>query len=801
MRTWPLDLRHAVRLLSLNSGLTLTALVTLALGIGATTALFSIVHGVLLRPIPLAEPHRLVRVSEFHQGANAAVRGALLTAFTLQNWTASRTLEALATYNSNDYTWTTDTSATRVEGASVDPVLFALLRVKPAVGRFFTDADTLPGANPVLVLSDRFWRERFGGNPGALGQIVRLSDTPYEIVGVAPPGFAFPGPGALFWTPRTRPKPGEISITLAIGRLQPGATIAQAEAEGTAAARREGRSVIHELLLGKGGPPHVRVRTILDEATAHVRPALLVLTAGVLLVLVIGCANVTNLLLSRGVGRRRELAVRAALGASRGRLTRLLLMESLLLAVAGGAAGVFLAWLVIGALPSLAPSDFPRLDNVAVNVTVLGAGLLASLAAGLLSGLLPALRAGRADLSIGLRDDDARSAGMASPRLRFMLLVGEAAAAVVLIVGAAVLVEGFVRLSRVDPGYNPANVLTARVYLTGATAAPGRRVAFVESLLARVRTALGVAAAGAGNMAPFGESVFVSGTQSRPDQLEIRAVSHVVTPGYAEALGLRLRSGRFIAPDDAGSATEAIMVNETFARTAFRDDKPVVGREFHGFGSKSPGRIVGIVGDVLKEGPESAPQPEVYGTHAEGRAITREINLIVRTSGDPLAFAPILQQLVRAEDPQAAVDEIAALADRLSLSMAAPRFFATVLVAFAALAVTLAAVGLYGVLSYLVSQRRRELGIRAALGAGRRDLMALVLRTGLGATILGLGAGLVMSWIAASLMRRLMPGLGAIDPLPFATAAVLLLAVAATACLVPARRAASSDPLEALRHE
>ena len=799
MRTWPLDLRHAARLLSLNSGLTITALATLALGIGATTALFSIVDGVLLRPIPLAEPDRLVRVSEFHSGANAPVRGALLTNFTLQNWTSSRTLEGLATYNSNDYTWTTETGASRVKGASVAPALFDLLRVKPASGRFFTDADALAGANPVLVLSDRFWRERFGADHAALGRVVRLNDSSYEIVGVAPPGFAFPGPGAMFWTPRTHLKPEDVSVAFALGRLRPGATIAQAEAEGTAAARRQGRSVIHDLLLGTGGPPRVRVRTMLDEATARVRPALLVLTAGVFLVLVVGCANVTNLLLSRGVGRRRELAVRTALGATRSRLTRLLLFESLLLATTGGALGVFLAWLLIGTLPSLAPSDFPRLDNVSMNAPVLGVGLLASLAAGLLSGLLPALRLCRGNPSIALRDDDARSAGLASSRLRFLLLVGEAAAAVVLIVGAAILVESFIRLARVDPGYDPTNVLTARVYLTGAAATPERRVAFVESLLGRIRHTPGVVAAGAGNMAPFGESVFISSHQG--PRSEMRAVDHVVTPGYAEGLGLRLREGRVIRPSDVGAPVNALMVNETFARASFTDGRPVIGRAFSGMRHSGPGQIVGIVGDVLKDGPEGAPQPEIYGTHAAGRPITREINVIIRTTGDPLAFAPTLQQLVRAEDRQAAVDEIAALADRLSLSMAAPRFFATVLAAFATLAVTLAAVGLYGVLSYLVSQRRRELGIRAALGASRRELMALVLRQGVGATIVGLGAGLALSWVAASIMRRLISGIGAPDLTPFAAASVVLLVVAATACLIPARRAASSDPLEALRHE
>jgi putative ABC transport system permease protein len=803
------DIRQAIRGLARSKATSFAAFLTLSLGLGITAALVSVVDGVLLRPLPYPESEQLVRVSEQH-GTAVSPLGNNLSNLTLDAWDTSGTLDGLGTYSPEGFLWRTNDGAEQILGGRLSPSVFRVLRVAPHRGRFFRDEEAQEGRDAVVVLSHALWQERFGGRDDVLGRRVRIDDRDVEIVGIAGPGFAFPTHEARLWTPQVRPPrtTAKIQVFPAIGRLKPGVTAARAASEATAATRGVDRPPVADLLFGKGGPVEVRVVSALDDVTGGVKPALVALTAGVVLVLLVGCANVANLLLSSGVARRRELAVRAALGASRGRLLRLILIECGLLAGLGLGAGLMLALFIVDALPVLAPADFPRLDAVTLDGRVVAISAIAALVATAIAGLLPAWRASRAALSLTMKDDDGRSAGLSSARLRSGLLVSEAALALVLAVGASLLVRSVDNLRQVDGGYNPANVLVATVHVTGATDAPAGKVAFVDAVLQRLRAVPGVVTAGAGNMTPFGGATYLSAF-SLPtpgpagERVLARAASNVVTPGFAEALGLRLVEGRLFTAADPTSGGPLI-VSETFARSYLRDGRPVVGRPFPirlREGKVPAGTIVGVVRDIRPDGPKSEPRSEIYSLAGLDISIRRDITVVVRTTGDPLAAARPLRDIVRGVDPNAAVVEVGTLAGSLSASIAAPRFFATVLGTFATLALVLAAIGLYGVLSYSVTLRRRELGIRAALGASRRDLLGLVVRQGLLATGAGLAIGLGLSVVAARLMRTLLFGIEPIDVPSFAASAGLLLAVGLAACLIPARRAAASDPRVALQDQ
>jgi len=803
------DLRHALRLMSRAPGFTIAALVTLALAIGVNTAVFSAVYGVLLRPLPYADADRIVRLSELHPGGAAIVSDARLSNLTFDAWRENaRTIEAAAAYSSQSYTLGGVVEPVRLEGAPVSPSLFGLLGVTPAAGRFFRDDDAVRGAARVVVLSHALWQSRFGGDPSAIGQTMLLDSDVHEIVGVAPAWFYFPDRDAQLWTPYVLPSGGQgsISVMYVVARLKPGVSVEQAAAEGTSAARSVKRPMAAELMFGKGGPVEVRVRRLVDQITRGIRPAMLVLTAAVGLVLLIACANVANLLLARGVARSRELAVRAAIGAGRGRLARQLLTESVALSLFGGALGVFLAWGLMKALPAWAPAELPRLDDVRLDVRVLAFAVIVSVVAGALAGVLPAVRAARTQLTSALRSNDQRSAG-GGERVRSLLLASEAAVSVLLLIGAALLVRSFVALVNVNPGYDATNVLTGRVYLSGSAATPERRQQIVEALIDRIRSSPGVVAAGAGSMAPLNASTAISGFEFRPsagsDPVVARALYYVVTPGYAEALGLRKIEGRLLEPPDSTSAIQAMVVNEAFVKSYMNDGLPVAGRRYPGLLSDKglTTEVVGVVGSVLKDGLDREARPEMYLAHSKTRGITREINLLIRTHGDPAAFVPTLRAIVRDVEPTAALGEAGTLASRVSASVAQPRFATAILAAFAALAMALAATGLYGVLSYSVTQRRREIGIRTALGATRANVIGLVVRQGLRSTVGGLVLGLVLSAFVTRLLQPLLFGITPLDLPSFALTPLLLLVVALVACLVPARRAAATDPAVTLRGE
>jgi predicted permease len=824
MTTLLQDVRYALTMMRKNPGFTMAGLLTLGLGIGATTAVFSIVYGVLLRPLPYVEPSRIVRLSEEHPGAVSPLRAPMLSNLTYYAWSAApRTIEQFAAYTSSAYTVARDGASVRLQGAQVTPSLFAMLGESPALGRFFRQEEAAnPNAPPtVAVLSNRGWREHFNADPAIVGRGIIIDGTAASIVGVAKPGLAFPDSDALLWTPLAIFPPtagavagraGRMSVMFGLARLKPGVTPAQAEAEGTAAARSTVRPMAANLLFGNGGPPVVHVRGMVNEMTSRVRPALLVLAAGVVCVLLIACANVANLFLSRGVARERELTVRAAIGASRGRIVRQLLTESLVLSAIGGALGLGLASALVSAAPAIAAAGFPRLDAVRVDGRAIACAIAATIATAIVSGLAPALRGARVNLNDSLRGGDGASGGgfrsARSGRLRDTLLASEAAFAVLLLVGATLLARSFVKLTHVDAGYTPDGVLAVQVFVPGGNGneIADRTQAAIQPLLERVRAIPGVTAAGAGNMMPLDNATMIAGFPApwkRPgtEPTNARALLYLVTPGYQDALGLRVREGRVFTDADRASGTRAWVVNQEFARLylppqalGYRFEQPSDTRPV-------PVEIVGIVANVLKDGNDRKPQPEVYQlVRDRAQAFGSRFEISIRTAEAPALVAPAVRALVHDAVPSAAIETVP-LSRRVAESVDQPRFAAAVLAAFALLALMLASVGLYGVLSYGVSQRRRELGVRAALGASPRDLVAIVVREGLTVAAVGLAAGLAGAALVTRFMQDALFGVQPLDAASFMAAPLLLLAVAAIACVLPASRAASTDPARALRAE
>jgi putative ABC transport system permease protein len=822
METLLQDVRYALVSMKRNKGFTTAGLLTLALGIGATTAVFSIVYGVLLRPLPYPEPDRLVRLSEDHPGANSPLQQPMLSNLTYHAWRGSRTLEQFAAYRSQQYTVALPASPFRLAGAAVTPSLFALVGQTPALGRFFLEDEAREGANAVAVLSDRGWRQHFAADPGVIGRGVVIDGKPFQIIGVARAGFAFPDGDALMWTPLEvmLPAPdavagqrGRMTVIFALARLRPGVAPQQAEAEGTAAARSTIRPMAANLLFGVGGAPVAHVRGLAWEMTARIRPALLVLAASVVFVLLIACANVANLFLSRGIARQRELTVRAAIGASRERLARQLLTESLVLSSFGGALGLALAWALVRSAPLLAARDFPRLDAIAVDARVVAFALVASVLTAIVSGLAPALRGSRFNLAKSLNGGDGATAGgfrdRRARRLRDGLLAAEAAFAVLLLVGAMLLARSFIRLTEVDTGYSARNVLAAEIYVPGGDAADQGDAmdATVQAMLQRARALPGVIAAGASNMMPLDGATAIAAFPSPwmaagGEPRTARSFQYSITPGYAEALGLRLKKGRFFSERDRSTGVREWIVNEEFARQYLPPD-PIGYQWTPPAAGTAPGRtneIVGVVANTLKNGNDTAVQSEHYNVPQAPVRFYGRFEIVARTAGDPSSVAPQLRALARELAPTSAVETVV-LSQRLAESMDQPRFAMTVLVAFAVLALALASVGLYGVLSYGVSQRRREMGLRAALGASRRRLMALVIGEGLAVTSIGLAAGLIGAALVTRLMQGALFGIAPLDLMSFAAAPLALVPVAIASAALPALRAASTDPAEALRCE
>ncbi len=814
MHTFWQDLRYGARMLVKQPGFTLIAVLALALGIGANTALFSVINTVLLGPLPFPEPERLMTVGV--KDLRTGTEPGSMSYPDFADWRAKSTsFEGMAVYRTTGLTLTEVSEPIRLDTAIVSAELFNVLRVGPAQGRVFTADEDKPGTR-VVVLGHNLWQRRFNADPAIVGRALTLNNQSYTVIGVMPAGFQFPiqSEAVELWTtvavdmtttdgsePMTSERGNH--YLQAIGRLKPGVPReqAQAELENIAAALRTqfpdtntnfGASLI----------------SLADDLVGDVRLALWMLFGAVGFVLLIACANVANLLLARAATRHREIAVRSALGANRWRVVRQLLTESLLLACLGSALGWFVALWGTELLVALSPSDLPRVGEIALDGRVLGFTLMIAMATGVLFGLVPALQASRSNLAEDLKEGGrGASDGLRRNRLRGALVIAEVAIALILMVGAGLLVNSFWRLRQVNPGFDARNVVTMRVNLPAARYTDPQIVEFYERLQARLQQLPGVRAASAGMLLPLGNGQMVTtfGIEGRPvaQSQQPRTNAHIVAPGYFDAMGIRLVKGRDFTVRDTATANQVVIVNETLARRNFPNEDPI-GKRIRPGVSAGPGdapmrEIIGVVGDVRFRRLSEAPNSEVYLPHAQ--VPVNGMALVVRADGDPHGVIGAVRNEVLTMDSNLPVHSVRLLDEFIGNSLAQQRFSTLVLLLFALVALLLTAVGLYGVVAYSVTQRTHEIGIRVALGAQTRNALALVLRQGMMLSLTGVGIGLAGSFVLTRFLQTLLFGVRANDPLTFALIAVLLLAVALVACYIPARRATKVDPMVALRCE
>ena len=813
MDTFLQDIRHGLRVLIKNPGFTAVALGTLTLGIGATTAVFGVVNATLLRPLPYPDADRLVRIQEEHPMNRGREMPAFMTSDTLEAWRENpQAIDQIAGYTGRSFTYQDESEPVRVRGAAVSPALFPLLRATAWLGRVFTEDEEASAAQPVAVLSYARWQTRHDADPRVLGRLITLDDVSYSVIGVMPEGFYFPDRETEIWipltltTPQQRPGQRFIIAFSGLARLKDGVSLAQAEAEGQTIVGRQA-----PLAPGMAAPT-LRLVGFHDEMVGDVRPALLALMAAVGFVLLIATANLANLLLARGAARQRELAVRAAIGAGRGRLIRQLVTESVALSVIGGGLGLAAAYWILGVLPSFAPAGIPGLGEAGIDATVLAFALAASVGAGVLFGTVPALQASRFDLVRALNEGAAQMGGgfrfRRGNRTRSVLVVAEVALALMLLVGAGLLVRSFVTLATVDPGFDPTNVLTVELNLprpqySDLTAAN----ALFDQVLERTAGRPGVEAVGLVSSLPLtpGESLIafrIQGQAAPTSREEMTAARpQLVSPGYLDAMGLRLVAGRFVTDQDTDSSPRVFVVNEAFASAYFPGEE-VVGQRLN-LGRGEPTEIVGVVGDVHHRGLDSRPQPELYFSYRQslsGQGAPRA-SIVARTTGDPLALVPFLRQDILDLNPSLPIDNVMTMEARLSSSVAQPRFYALVLGVFAAGALALAMVGIYGVLAYTVSRRSREIGLRMALGADGGRIRNLVVRQGALLVGVGVAFGLAGALVTTRALESLLFGVTTLDLPTLVAVPVVLVTVAIVACYVPVRRATRVNPMDALRYE
>ena len=810
-RLWQ-DVKFGARMLAKQPGFALLAMLTLALGIGANTAIFSVVQTVLLRPLPFAEQERLVALWKRDTTANQPF--VELSYAEVRDWgQQAQSLSGVsvmpATVYGYGYVLTGRGDAVQLESAKVSGNFFSVLGAQAATGRVLNESDDVLNGPKVVVISDRLWRERFNADPQLIGKSIMLSEANYTLIGIMPAKFEYPK-GVDLWLPfktvvdsRAVERYGFRFLT-AVGRLKPGVTFAQAEAElNTVVARI---AAAHPETEANGH------RIVITPLAAHLfgdaRPALWALLAATGMLLLIAAANIANLSLARAMARRREFAVRAALGAGRRRLLRQVLTESGMLALGGGLGGVALAFWLVRLLVRVAPADIPRIEEVSLNLPALLFSLGATLATALLCGLVPALAAARLDLNQALNEGGGRMAGAQSGRrTRNALVIAEVAVTVVLLAGATLILRSFVNLRRLDPGFDASNTLTMHLRLQGTRyATPEARREFFRRLIERLEAKPGVEAASAVLIRPMeghaGWDVsFALEGQSEAEARKNRVPNfEAVTPHYFRTIRLPLRAGREFSEFDTETSEPVVIISETMARTLFGAGVDPIGRRLKlDLRDEKPRAIVGVVGDTRYRALQDA-RFDMYIPFAQwGPGFVN--HFAVRTRVDPKSILPAVRSEVAALDPGQAITRVATMADLVDAQLAQPRFSAVLLNWLSGLALLLAGLGLYGVLAYSVAQRTGEFGIRLALGAQGRDILQSVVGQGMRLALIGVGIGLVASVGFARLLKTLLFGVGAADPLTFAAITLLLLLVALLACWLPARRATKVDPLVALRHE
>lgn len=811
------DVRYGLRLLAKNPGFTMIAVFTLAVGVGANTAIFSIVNGLLLRPLPYRNAERLAIIWTHSPGANVAQDWPSPGQFSALK-TSSTVFEELALAQGSNVIMTGNATPERLGVVFASSAVFSLLGAQAALGRVFLPEEDTPGKPLTAILSYGLWQRRFGADPKILGQSLTLNGRNYSVVGVMPPDFTLgyevmPTVGAvaqaevllpLALSPERMSSQGDENYNV-LARLKPGATLSQAQTELNLAVRRL------EQQFPDTYPPSRRfsfsIRPLLEQVVGDVRQALYILLGAVGCVLLIACANVANLLLARAAVREKEMAIRHAIGAARWRIVRLLLIESVLLAIVGGALGLLFSVWALALIRWLNPGNIPRLASIGIDGRVLAFTSIVVVVTGILFGLAPALRNSRVGLSETLKEGGRNLAGGNQHRLRNLLVISEIALSLVLAVGAGLLIRSFNRVQKVEPGFVPSNVLSLRLAVIGpAYQEETARINFYQQFWERVRRLPGVESAGGVSVLPLSGgigwgSITIEGYDPVGGQSSIQADQRIAGTGYFETMKVPLLQGRFFTEQDTKDSMPVVIVDENLART-YWPQGDLVGKRLKrgGKDSKAPWMtVIGVVGNIKQYALDSDSRVALYTPFLQSPINT--MFLAARTVVDPASLAAAITREARAMDPNVPIFDVKAMDQRLSDSLARRRFAMLALGLFAGMAMLLAGVGIYGVMSYTVAQRTREIGIRVALGAQTRDVLRLVVRQGMSLAGIGVGIGFVVAIATTRLMAGLLFGITATDPVTFAAIAVLLAIVALLACFLPARRAAKVDPMIALRYE
>ena len=799
MQTTIQDLTYAVRSILKARGFAAVAILTIALGIGANTAMFTVVHAVLLRPLPYAHPERLVMVWQDLR-ARGGPADEWATPGNYADWRREAGLfQQLAVISGWRPTLTGDAEPEPVTGEQVSHEYFSVLGIPPIAGRAFTQEDDVPNARRVVVIGHGLWKRRFGGDVSAVGRTIRLGGEPHEIVGVLPEGFRPIVAGAAeIWRPlrinTASPARGAV-VLRAIARLPDGVTLERAQAGASALAKR-----LEAAYPEFNEKTDFNLTPLHDRVVGDIKPGLMAVFGAVGFVLLIACANMANLLLARGSARGRELAVRVALGATRARVIRQLLTESVLLAGIGGAVGLVFGVWAVGGLVSLAPSNAPRVNEVGLDATVFAFAALLTLATGVAFGLAPALQSSRTGVADALKDAARGGSGMGGRAIRRTLVVAEIALALMLLTGGALLLETFVRLQSADLGFNPENVLVGSVNPPRVSYdTPPKLRAFYDQVLEKAAALPGVQKAALASVLPLsGDSDTSFSIEGRPapaTQSETPITWYrQVSAGYFDAMGMTIRRGRAFA---AGEPAPSVVVNETFVRTFFPREEPLGRRVRFSDASADPWfTIIGVVADAKARGAREAAKVETFIPYWH---LTEPGTIVILKSANPAQLAAPLRAAVSSVDRNIPVSGITTLSEMVGDSIAQPRFVATLAVAFAALALALAAIGLYGVMAYAVSQRTTEIGVRMALGATPGEVFRLVIKDGLRLAALGIALGVAGSLLVAQWLTALLFGVQPGNPTTLALTAAVLLFVSAFASFVPARRATRVDPMVAIR--
>lgn len=813
METFLQDLRYGMRMLLKAPSFSIVATIALALGIGANTAIFSVVNAVLLRPLPFANSEQLMMVWE-----TDATRGYTRGSASYPNFVDWReqnhVFEKMASYHTNDFIMTGRGESTRLQGAVVNGDLFPLLGVAPVIGRGFLPDEDKPGeSGRVVLLSQELFQKRFNSDPSVVNQSMVLDGKNYTIVGVMPQAFQFPiqNEPVELWTTVALDREGKDPITEergahymnVIARLKPGVSREQAQAEMTSISAR-----LEQQYPDKDLHKSSRVESALEALVSDIRPALLILLGAVGCVLLIACANVANLLLARAMSRHKEMAIRSALGASRTRVVRQLLTESVLLSLAGGALGLVLAVWWSDVLVALGKENIPRALQVGLDWRVLGFTLLVSVLTGVIFGLVPALHSSKTELTESLKEGGRGSGeGARRNRIRGVLVVSELAIAVVLLVGAGLLIQSLWRLRQVSPGFDSQNLLTFVVGIPEVKYPTEKQAQFYHDLVARIESLPGVRSASAVIPLPLSGDLFRISfeTEGRPvakgDQPS--ADFFAIGDDYFKTLGVSMLKGRDFNERDNKQAPGVIIVNQAFARKFFPNEDPIGKRIKPGISTDTDEpamrEIVGVVSDVRNRNLSSELRTGYFVPAAQ--IPFNQMTMVVRTTNDPHSLITAVQNEVHSMDKELPVFSVKTMDEYIAATVAAPRFNTTLLVIFAAVALVLTIVGLYGVMSYSVAQRTNEIGLRMALGAQTRDVLRLIVSQGLKLVFVGLAIGLLGAFALTRVIESLLFGVTTKDPITFASVAVLLAFVALLACYIPARRAARVDPMEALRYE